>query len=174
MQAYLDEAGMPAWTGDEQEFARSCQREMNLPEHGMATAVMSLPPEQTVGGSSDVADVSWLTPTMGIAMPTVPLHVAMHTWAVTACGGTSIGTKGALRAAEVLTRTALAVLTDGELRAAARADFERRRAGFRYESPLPPDQLRPAALPQWLNADGSAEAMVELEHRATAAPTSER
>jgi aminobenzoyl-glutamate utilization protein B len=166
MQVYLEEAGVPDWTADEQAFARACQQEMGLPEHGMATSLMPLPPEQSVGGSSDVADVSWLTPTMGIAMPTAPLHVPLHTWAITACGGASIGVKGALRAAEVLTRTAIAVLTDADLRQAARADFERRTAGSTYVSPLSAEQRQPYALPAWLNTDGSTESLAQLEQRA--------
>ena len=67
----------------------------------------------------------------------------MHTWPVTACGGTSIGVKGAVAAAHVLALTALDLLTDDELRTAARADFDQRTAGFEYVSPIPPGQTRP-------------------------------
>jgi aminobenzoyl-glutamate utilization protein B len=166
MQTYLEEAGAPAWTDEEHAFARACQQQMGIPEQGLATTVMPLLTEQSVGGSSDVAEASWLTPTMGITMPTMPLKVPLHTWAVTACGGSSIGLKGALRAAEVLTRMALAVLTDAELRAAARADFEQRMAGATYVSPLPPEQRHPYALPAWLITDGSTEALAHLERNA--------
>jgi aminobenzoyl-glutamate utilization protein B len=100
---------------------------------------------------------------MGITMPTMPLGVPLHTWPVTACGGMSIGKKGALAATEVLTRMALDLLTDEELRAAARSDFARRRGDYAYTSPLPPDQLHPIDLPDWLITDGSAEAMGALE-----------
>ena len=67
----------------------------------------------------------------------------MRTWPVTACGGTSIGVKGAVAAAQVLALTALDILTDGELRADARADVEGRTEGFEYVSPIPPDQTGP-------------------------------
>ena len=69
----------------------------------MRVQELPLQPEVAIGGSSDVADVSWNAPTMGVVMPTVPIGVSMHTWAVTACGGMSIGLKGALSAAEVFT-----------------------------------------------------------------------
>jgi aminobenzoyl-glutamate utilization protein B len=143
MQQHLEAVGVPAWTDAEQAFARECQANMSLPEAGLATHVVPLQPEVAIGGSSDVADVSWNTPTMGVVMPTVPLGVGMHTWAVTACGGMSIGLKGALAATDVLTRTALDVLADAELRAAVRADFERRTEGVEYVSPIPPGQTGP-------------------------------
>jgi aminobenzoyl-glutamate utilization protein B len=143
MQEHLGSVGVPSWTDDEQAFARECQSNMGLPETGLATDVVPLQPEIAIGGSSDVADVSWNAPTMGVVMPTVPLGVSMHTWAVTACGGMSIGLKGALAATDVLTRTAIDVLTDAELRAAARKDFERRTAGFEYVSPIPAGQTGP-------------------------------
>jgi aminobenzoyl-glutamate utilization protein B len=82
---------------------------------------------------------------MGVAMTTMPLGVSHHTWPVTACGGMSIGFRGMLAAAEVLTLSALDILGDAELRAAARADFERRTRG-EYKSPLPPERTRPLAL----------------------------
>lgn len=143
MQEHLEAVGVPEWKEAEQEFARECQRNMGLPELGLAQGVAPLRPEVAIGGSSDVADVSWNAPTMGIVMPTVPLGVSMHTWPVTACGGMSIGLKGALAALDVLMRTGLDVVTDAELRAAARADFERRTEGFEYVSPLPEGQTSP-------------------------------
>jgi aminobenzoyl-glutamate utilization protein B len=143
MQEHLDTVGAPAWTDEEQAFARECQANMGIPELGLSTDVVPLQPEIAIGGSSDVADVSWNSPTMGVVMPTVPIGVSMHTWAVTACGGMSIGLKGALAATDVLARTALDVLTDADLRAAARADFERRTDGFEYVSPIPEDQAGP-------------------------------
>jgi aminobenzoyl-glutamate utilization protein B len=143
MQEHLARVGVPDWTDEEQAFARECQANMKLPEHGLATDVVPLQPEAAIGGSSDVADVSWNAPTMGVAVPTVPVGVSMHTWAVTACGGMSIGLKGAVAATDVLTRTALDVLSDAELREAARADFERRTEGLEYVSPIPPGQAGP-------------------------------
>jgi aminobenzoyl-glutamate utilization protein B len=162
MQAHLDRVGVPAWTEEEQAFARECQRELRIEEKGLATSVLALQPERTAGASSDVAEASWKTPTMGILMPTMPLDVTWHTWPVTACGGMSIGLRGALAAAEVLTLTALDVVTDAELRAAARTDFEQRTSGYEYVSPLRPDQLQPEGLPVWLTSDGSGEALADL------------
>lgn len=166
MQAHLQHVGAPAWTDDEQAFARECQKQMGIAEKGLATFVVPLQPEMNLGGSSDVGDVSWSTPTMGIGMITLPLDVSLHTWPVTACGGMSIGLKGALAAANVLALTALDLMTDAALRDAARADFARRTEGFTYVSPLSPEQKHPLALPDWLNADGSAETMAGMAQHA--------
>jgi aminobenzoyl-glutamate utilization protein B len=155
--------GAPEWSDAEQAFARACQREMGLPEHGLAGKVLPLQREPTIGGSSDVAEASWNTPTMGIAMPTMPLHTPLHTWATTACAGMSIGLQGTLAAAHVLTLTALDILSDAELRDAARADFVRRTADYSYQSPLPSEQRQPLNLPAWLNSDGSVEAVAGME-----------
>jgi aminobenzoyl-glutamate utilization protein B len=159
MQQHLEAVGVPAWDEADEAFARGCQRELGIPEAGLATEVLRIAGEPSLGGATDVAEASWITPTMGIAMPTMPLGVPLHTWAVTACGGTSIGVKGALAASEVLTRMALDLLTDGELRAAARSDLDRRRGGYVYVSPLPPDQRHPIDLPEGLISDGSAETL---------------
>jgi aminobenzoyl-glutamate utilization protein B len=166
MQRHLERVGVPQWSAEEQAFAQACQRELGLPEHGLAQKALPLQPEPTIGGSSDVAEASWNTPTMGITMPTLPLHTSLHTWAATACAGMSIGLRGATAAAHVLALTALDLLTDAELRAAARADFVRRTAGYTYRSPLPPEQRQPLYLPEWLNSDGSAEAVAAMEHMA--------
>lgn len=47
------------WSDEEQRFAKACQKEMGLQDTGMATKVMPLVKDMRVGGSSDVADVSW-------------------------------------------------------------------------------------------------------------------
>lgn len=146
MQTHLERVGVPQWTVEEQAFARGCQQQAGLPEAGLSREPLPLPDEPTTGGSSDVGDVSWCTPTMGITMPTMPLGVTLHSWPVTACGGMSIGERGTLAASEVLARTALDLLTDDRLRAAARADFARRTAGQPYRSLLRPEQTRPDAL----------------------------
>lgn len=164
MQAHMERVGVPDWSEEEQAFAKECQKQMGVAEKGLATRVLPLMKEPTVGGSSDVADVSWISPTMGIGVPTMPLDISLHTWPVTACGGMSIGLRGTLAAAEVLALTALDVLTDADLREAARADFNRRTASFTYVSPLSPQQIRPLGMPEWMNTDGSTEAMADMEH----------
>ena len=70
--------------------------------------------------SSDVADVSWNTPVAVFGWPTYPLGLNLHTWAVTACGGTSIGDKGTLAAAAILAAVGYERAANGDRRMAAK------------------------------------------------------
>jgi aminobenzoyl-glutamate utilization protein B len=133
---HLQAVGVPAWTEEEQAFARECQRNFGVPELGLVPRPLPLIPDRTEGGSSDVGDVSWNAPTVAFLYPSFPIGVGLHTWPVTACGGMSIGTKAALGAATILARAALDLMTTPELRTAARVDFDARRAGRQYVSPL--------------------------------------
>jgi aminobenzoyl-glutamate utilization protein B len=103
-----------------------------------------------MGASTDVGDVSYLTPTMGYSIPTLPQGIALHTWAATACHGTSIGIKGAIHAAKMLAGMGLDLVTDPKLREAARDDFQKRTEGQTYRSPLPDDIRRPVGTPEHL------------------------
>ncbi|MDP9437971.1 MAG: amidohydrolase, partial [Actinomycetota bacterium] len=148
MQAHLERVGVPEWTEEEQRFAEECQKNFGAETQGMAAEVLPLSEESTLGASTDVADVSWNAPTMGCTVPTWPQGISAHTWPVVACGGTSIGLKGALHAAKVLAATGIEIMTDEDLREAARADFERRTRGRPYVSPLPPERKHPTGSPQ--------------------------
>lgn len=149
MQVHLERIGIPTYTEDEQIFARELQQNFGVEPQGMTSATQPLPDESSsFGASTDVADVSWNTPTMGCGMPTMPLGVSVHTWAATASHGTSIGLKGAIQAARVLAWSGLEIMTDTELRQAARVDFERRVSDHPYVSPLPPEMQHPLGLPE--------------------------
>jgi len=167
MNLHLQAVGVPAWTDEEQAFARECQQQMGIAAKGLATFILPLPNEDQMGGSSDVGDVSWITPTMGVSIPAWPLDVSAHTWVVTACGGMTIGQKSAFHAAHVLALTALDLLMDAELRAAAREDLAQRTAGKAFVSALPAEQKQPIGIPEWLHGDGSSEVIARLERLRT-------
>lgn len=138
------------WAEDQQEFARACQREMGLDEQGLMPTVLPMLPEITMGGATDVGDVSYNTPTGLFAWASMPIGVGLHTWPVTACGGMSIGDKSALDSAKIMAGVGYDLMTNAELRAAARADFDRRKAGRTYVSPLPEGKKRPGGIPEHL------------------------
>jgi aminobenzoyl-glutamate utilization protein B len=151
------------WTDEEQAFARACQAASGLPEKGLATDILPMLPEITTGGGTDVGDVSYNTPTGLFGWTTMPLGVGLHTWPVTACGGMSIGDKASLDTARVMAGVGYDLMTDADLRAAARADFDRRRAGRPYVSPIPPDRKRPDGIPEHLLLrDGTGEFVDQL------------
>jgi aminobenzoyl-glutamate utilization protein B len=143
------------FTADEHEFARGCQREMGVPEHGLADDPLPFLEQVSAGASSDLGDVSHQVPTGVFAWPTMPLHIGLHTWPVTACGGMSIGDKGSLKTAQILAGCGYDLMTDADLRAAAMADFRSRIGDREFVSPLPPDRERPLGLdPRFIKTGG--------------------
>ena len=91
----------------------------------------------TGSGSTEVGDVSQITPTGQIRTTCWPLGTPPHSWQTVAACGSSIGTKGMMFAAKGLALTALELFTQPEVLAAARAEFEQDKQGKPYVSPLP-------------------------------------
>lgn len=151
-----------AWTEAEQTFAKACQREMKVKEDGMSTRPMPFINDITAGAGSDLGDVSYNTPTGVFGWPTLPLNIGLHTWPVTACGGMSIGDKGALNTATILAGAGFDLMTDAALRDAAKADFLKRRGDEPFVSPLPPSRRTPLALPAYLVKTGEDEVFANV------------
>jgi len=97
-------------------------------------------PEPASGGSTDVAEVSWITPTVGFRVATAAAGVPWHSWATTACHGTEAGVKGAVVAAKTIALTAVDLFRDADLRSRARTHFDEATGGKPYQSPIPADQ----------------------------------
>jgi aminobenzoyl-glutamate utilization protein B len=85
-------------------------------------------------GSSDVGDVSWMAPTVGLSTATWVPGTSAHTWQAVAAGGTGIGHKGMLLAAKSMALTAITLLEDPELVEAARVEWlQQRGQDFDYQ-----------------------------------------
>jgi aminobenzoyl-glutamate utilization protein B len=148
MHQHLERIGAPEYSADELAFAHELQQNAGVAPSGFDQQVSPLPPEGAIfGASTDVGDVSYLTPTMGCTLPTMPQNIQLHTWAASAVHGTSIGIKGAIQAAKILTAMGYDLLSDAELRAQARAEFSERTKGVVYRSPLPDELTRPLGTP---------------------------
>lgn len=91
-------------------------------------------------GSTDVGDVSWLTPTAQFNTVCEPSYVPGHSWQVVSCAASSIGDKGTLYAARVLALTAIELFEKPELIAAAKAEFAAKTAKG-YTCPIPEDAV---------------------------------
>jgi aminobenzoyl-glutamate utilization protein B len=117
LQKNLELVGPPQFTEAEHEFARTLQRITGKEEKGFNNEIEPLPgkPGEVKGGSTDVADVSWIVPTAGFRVATAAEDVPWHSWATTACSGTGAGRKGAVVAAKVIAATGVDILTDPEL-----------------------------------------------------------
>jgi aminobenzoyl-glutamate utilization protein B len=85
-------------------------------------------------GSTDVGDVSWAVPTAGFSTATWVPGTPAHSWQAVAAGGMSIGMKGMQNAAKVLALSAIELYQKPDLIAAAKAEFEQRKAGRPYQS----------------------------------------
>lgn len=90
--------------------------------------------------STDVSDVSWIVPTSEFLTATYVPGTPGHSWQAVACTGSPIGRKGLTLAAKTLTLTAIDLLSDPKLIEAAKADFNKRRAGYEYRSRIPANQ----------------------------------
>lgn len=94
-----------------------------------------LGPERKGSASSDVGDVSWVTPTASLSTATFVRGTSPHSWQAAATSGTPIGEKGALVAAKTMALTAAELFLSPEAIQAAKAEFEARRgADFTYVS----------------------------------------
>jgi aminobenzoyl-glutamate utilization protein B len=93
-------------------------------------------------GSSDVGNVSWVTPTGQIMTTCNALGTPGHSWQAAAQNGTSIGHKGMLYAGKVLALSALAFFQDPQLVAKAQAEFNEKRSAAPLIH-LVPDDVKP-------------------------------
>ncbi|MHC4566918.1 MAG: peptidase dimerization domain-containing protein, partial [Planctomycetota bacterium] len=145
LQKNLELVGAPKYTEAEQEFARSLQRMTGKEEKGFNDKIKPLPdePGEIKGGSTDVADVSWIVPTAGFRVTTAAEDAPWHSWATTACSGTRAGRKGAVVAAKVIATTGVDILTNPTLVKEAKAFFLEATEGKPYQSPVPIDQKPP-------------------------------
>ena len=154
LMAALDDLGPMEFTGEEVAYAReiagafpeSLRRGVlssdNLPESLMDAGLSGdVWPIRDAGkvlpGSTDVSDVSWITPTSQVTTACWPLAIPGHSWAITSTAGVSIGHKGMIHAAKAMAMTASDFYLDPELRTKARAEFEASTAGRPYQCPIP-------------------------------------
>jgi aminobenzoyl-glutamate utilization protein B len=91
----------------------------------------------TSGGSTDVGDVSWTVPTVGLQTATWVPGSSAHSWQSTAASGMGIGQKGMVVAAKTLACTALDLFKDQALIDKAKEEWlQKRGANFKYEALL--------------------------------------
>ena len=141
----LEAAGPPNWSEEEQAFARQIQKATDKPEKGMFVGIkpMSKKEMPAKGGSTDVAEISRITPTAKLRVASTPVKAPWHAWPVVACGGMSIGHKCLITAARVLSASAVELLVSPEVIAAAKAEFAKKTKGKPYQSPISPDHKPP-------------------------------
>ena len=91
-------------------------------------------------GSSDVGDVSWLTPTAQFTSATFPSGCPGHSWQIVSAGRTSLSHKGVIYAAKVLAGSVADLMENRELLNKAREEF-RITAAEGYDCPISKDLI---------------------------------
>lgn len=164
MYENLQQAPLPVYTQQEREFAHALRQTFQPEIPGELTQsnpqVRAFVMKETDGGkrdindfimpyvpswayspgSTDVGDVSWLTPTAQFTTVCRVSGSPGHSWQNVSIGRTSFAHKGVLYAAKVLAGTAADLMTDDRLLKQARAEFDQA-AAEGYDCPIGPEVI---------------------------------
>ena len=140
MQKNLEKVGGVSYAPAEIEFAKKLQTSFDFTYPAIESANTIKPLKlsgDAGGGSTDVGDVSWTVPTVGLRAATWVPGTPSHSWQAVACGGTEIGIKGLMVAAKAMALTAIDLFTDPVLIEKAKEEFLKARGnGFQYKALL--------------------------------------
>ncbi len=139
MHKNLEKIGGVSYTPEEKKFAEDIIKTFPAGVKSTPDDATKIAPfivsEEGGGGSTDVGDISWLVPTVGMSAATWVPGTSAHTWQAVAAGGMSIGQKGMMVAAKTLTLTAMDVFNDPTVAAKALEELNKRRGeGFAYKA----------------------------------------
>lgn len=159
MARQIDALGAPAFDEDDIAFARRVQE--TLPGANLDGAVRRFGEiasgkalaDFVVSGrengrhatmaSTDVADVSWVVPTVQLSGANFALGTPFHSWQLVTQGKSAAAHKGMVHAAKAMAATAVELISNPELVEEARAALDARAGRARYRSPLPDDASPP-------------------------------
>ncbi|KAA9019025.1 M20 family metallopeptidase [Niallia endozanthoxylica] len=156
----INEVGLPKYTEEELQFAKRLQA--TLSQEDIDNEISNMPKEVAnqlkteamanvihpyskdlantlLSGSTDVGDVSWVTPTTQLQSACWVLGTPAHTWQVVSIGKTSIAHKGMLLAGKVLAGTALEVMKNPEILEKSKQELKERLGDDVYHCPIPED-----------------------------------
>lgn len=146
MHQNLSKVGGVTYTPEETQFAEKLAESFgasfgSVRKSGEAATVSPFAGaanDPVSGGSTDVGDVSWAVPTVGMSAATWVPGTAAHSWQAVAAGATGIGTKGMMVAAKTLALTAIELFQSPALLQKAKAEWLEARGGanFKYEALL--------------------------------------
>jgi aminobenzoyl-glutamate utilization protein B len=118
----IKQVGLPQWDEADQTLAKGLQRELKVPERGLATEIPPLRGRDSIpddekrgGGSDDIGDVSWNVPTVTLRYPSNIPAGPGHNWADAISMATPIAHKGVTAGAKVQAMTILDLVMRPEL-----------------------------------------------------------
>ncbi len=156
LEKSLVDLGGPAYTEEDEAYAYEIQatltkRELENSLMGVKglnieidkplfNKIIPAPKENVVmPGSTDVGDVSWITPTAQCSMATAAVGTPLHTWQFVAQGKSAYAHNGMLQVAKVLALTAIRAIEDHSIIETAKADLTSQLGNKKYISPIPSD-----------------------------------
>lgn len=155
MHRHLERLGPPAFDAADRATAEAFQKTFTAEDiasaferfglklrRGVALCDTIFPPESGAGtlvGSTDVGTVSWVVPTVQMRGATYAIGTPGHSWQLVAQGKLPAAHRGMEHAAKVMAATALDLIADPALIAAAKADHAARLDGTPFVNPIPDD-----------------------------------
>ncbi|HRW99060.1 MAG TPA: amidohydrolase [Cyclobacteriaceae bacterium] len=157
--------GLPAWSQDDQVFARAVQKEVKSRRDttGMPTKLDEFKapdPEPRSGGSDDIGDISWKVPTVTMRFPANIPGLPGHNWANAIAMATPIAHKGVTAGAKVQAMTIIDILTKPEITAKAWDYFKNEQLAKQEYKPMITAEDEPAT---YLNTEIMKEFRPQLE-----------
>ena len=152
MHRNLELLGPPVFTDKERQYAKKMQSTMSfndietayiqagiseVKDQVLAESILPFDAHPVgMSGSTDVADVSWVVPTVQLWGANYAIGTPFHSWQMTAQGKSSIAIKGMTHAATAMAATGVDVLLDKKLRENAWLDLKKSVGKKGYVSPL--------------------------------------
>jgi aminobenzoyl-glutamate utilization protein B len=139
MQINLESIGGIPYSEAEKEFAKKLQKSFlgTIPPIEDAQKVFPMKIELTAGGgSTDVGDVSYTIPTVGLSTATWVPGTPAHSWQAVSCGTTEIAAKGMINAAKVMAMTAIDLYTQPATIQKAKEEFLKQKGDYKYKALL--------------------------------------
>ncbi len=136
MQKNLERVGGYEYNEGELAFAKKIQETIDNKAPLTATSeIRPLESRTKGGGSTDVSDVSWTVPTVGLRAATYVPGTPSHSWQAVACTGMSIGQKGMMIAAKTMAITGMELFLSPEVLQKAMDELVKSRGeDFVYEA----------------------------------------
>lgn len=145
--ANIDAVGMPEWSEEEQQLARTLQEKAKVKVEGLKREVMPAKAASVQKPSaSDSGDVSWKVPQAKFYYPANIPNINSHHWAAGVAIAHSIAHKGAVAGAKAMAGAVIDCLKNPEIVAEAKRTFQAELAGVEYKPLLPLGQKPPVTL----------------------------
>ena len=137
MQANLQKIGGVLYSPEEIIYSKKMQTTFlgKAVSIDSAAIVKGLHTEKNQG-STDVGDVSYAVPTVGMGAATWVPGTSAHSWQAAACGGTDIGIKGMIVAAKTIAFTAIDLFLNPVLITKAKEEFVQSKGSYQYKALL--------------------------------------